>query len=44
MSDHFMNEIIDVILQFCKFFHLFQNAIHLNQFKQMSAEKHLTLR
>ena len=27
--DHFMNEIIDAILQFCKFFHLSQNDSHL---------------
>ena len=29
----FMNEIIDAILQFCKFFHLCQNVTHL--LKQM---------
>ena len=41
--DCFMNE-IDAILQFCNFFHLFQNVSHLDLFKQMSVEKHLKLR
>ena len=41
MLDQFINEIIDAILHFCKYFHLSQNVSHVDLFKQMSAEKHL---
>ena len=42
--DHFIGEIINVILHFCKFFNLFQNFSRLDQFKKISAEKYVELR
>ena len=44
MLDHFMNEVIDAILQFNKLSHLSQNVSYLDLFKQMSAGKYLKVR
>ena len=40
MLHQFINEIIDAILHFCKYFHLSQNVSDADLFKQMSAAKY----